>query len=189
LFALAVLVPIYVVDFLIGVQAEQMQAFASIPLVLFYYLFAQFALYRARRYRLTRSFWRGVRFWLEGARWPYAGRGSLCALRALVTLGIALPWREAALERFKMRYSYYGDLQGRFDASGWQLFKRIWWLWGGGVAVLFVGSALSAADKTLGGVFMLLVMLSLLIVYPIYKAIEWRWWASGVRFVEVRCES
>src|SRR5262249_12333485 len=59
----------------------------------------------------------------------------------------------------------------------------------GGVAVLFVGSALSAADKTLGGVFMLLVMLSLLIVYPIYKAIEWRWWASGVRFGEVRFES
>src|SRR5215813_12341900 len=189
LFALAVLVPIYLVYTLIGIQAEQMQAFASIPLVLFYYLFAQFAIYRARRYRLTRTIWRGVRFWMVGSGWSYAWRAALWGLFAVVTLGIALPWREAALERFKMRHSYYGDLQGRFDATGWQLFKRIWWLWVGGVAVLFVGSALSVADKTLGGVFMLLVMLSLLIVYPLYKAIEWRWWASGIRFGEVRFES
>src|ERR1051325_6054317 len=43
LFALAILVPLYVVYFLIGIEAERLQAFASTPLGLFYYLFIQFA--------------------------------------------------------------------------------------------------------------------------------------------------
>src|SRR5580698_11647224 len=49
LFALAILVPIYVVYFLIGLEAERAKAFASFPLFLFFYLFGQFAIYRARR--------------------------------------------------------------------------------------------------------------------------------------------
>ena len=67
LFALAILTPIYLVYFLIGLEAERLQAFASVPLGLFFYLFAQFAIYRARRYRLTRTVWRGVRFWMTGS--------------------------------------------------------------------------------------------------------------------------
>ena len=51
LVALAILVPIYLGYFLIGLEAEHYQAFASIPLIAFFYLFGQFAIYRARRYR------------------------------------------------------------------------------------------------------------------------------------------
>ena len=189
LFALAVLVPIYLVYTLIGIQAEQMQAFASIPLVLFYYLFAQFAIYRARRYRLTRTVWRGVRFWMEGSGWSYAWRASLWALLAIVTLGIALPWRETALERFKMRHSYYGDLQGRFDATGWQLFAKVWWMWIGGLVFLFFALAMVTAAPVIGAIMPLIFLVIAAIVYPIYKAIEWRWWASGIRFGQVRFES
>src|SRR5438067_2074910 len=39
LFALAILVPIYLGYFLIGLEAERLQAFASIPLIAFFYLF------------------------------------------------------------------------------------------------------------------------------------------------------
>src|ERR1044072_60505 len=55
LVALAILVPVYLGYFLIGLEAEHYQAFASIPLIAFFYLFGQFAIYRARRYRLTRT--------------------------------------------------------------------------------------------------------------------------------------
>jgi uncharacterized membrane protein YjgN (DUF898 family) len=72
LVALAILVPIYLGYFLIGLEAEHYQAFASIPLIAFFYLFGQFAIYRARRYRLTRTVWRGVRFWMSGSGWIYA---------------------------------------------------------------------------------------------------------------------
>ncbi len=170
LVALAILVPVYLAYFLAGLEAEHIQAFASIPLIAFFYLFGQFAIFRARRYRLTRTVWRGVRFWMSGSGWIYALRASLWGLLVAVTLGLALPWRTAALERYKMRHSYYGDLQGSFEGRGWEFFKRGWWLW-------------------------LLTPIAF-VVYPIapflygaFKAIEWRWWLSGVRFGSVRIES
>jgi uncharacterized membrane protein YjgN (DUF898 family) len=170
LVALAILVPIYLGYLLIGLEAEHYQAFASIPLFLFFYLFGQFAIFRARRYRLTRTIWRGVRFWMTGSGWIYALQASLWGLLSAVTLGLALPWRMAALERYKMRHSYYGDLQGSFEGRGWEFFKRGWWLW--------------------------LLAPVALVVYPLapfiygaFKAVEWRWWLSGIRFGGVRIES
>jgi uncharacterized membrane protein YjgN (DUF898 family) len=170
LVALAILVPIYLGYFLIGLEAEHYQAFASIPLIVFFYLFGQFAIYRARRYRLTRTVWRGVRFWMSGSGWIYALRASLWGLLTAVTLGLALPWRTAALERYKMRHSYYGDLQGSFEGRGWEFFKRGWWLW------------------LLAPVAMVVYPLAPFI-YGAFKAVEWRWWLSGIRFGGVRIES
>jgi len=169
LIALAILMPIYLGYFLISIEAEYLQAMASIPLVLSFYVFGQFAIYRARRYRLTRTVWRGVRFWMDGSGWLYALHASLWALLAIATLGLALPWRTAALERYKLDHSWYGDLQGRFEGRGWDLFKRIWWLW--------------------------LVSPLAILIFPIpfffayYKAVEWQWWLSGIRFGEVTVES
>ena len=102
LFALAILVPIYLVYFFIGLEAERLQAFASVPLVLFFYLFTQFAIYRARRYRLTRTVWRGVRFWMTGSGWNYAWRAG-CGIfrRPHARPGAAVA--RASLERYKMR--------------------------------------------------------------------------------------
>ncbi|NOJ44450.1 DUF898 family protein [Bradyrhizobium australiense] len=170
LVALAILVPVYLGYFLIGLEAEHIQAFASIPLIAFFYLFGQFAIYRARRYRLTRTVWHGVRFWMSGSGWIYALQASLWGLLSAVTLGLALPWRTAALERYKMRHTFYGDLQGSFEGRGWEFFKRGWWLW------LLTPIAFY--------VFPLAPF-----IYGAFKAIEWRWWLSGIRFGGVRLES
>src|SRR5213595_788148 len=129
LFALAIIVPVYLAYFLISVEAARFKAFASFPLLAFFYLFGQFAIYRARRYRLTRTVWRGVRFWMTGSGVSYAWRAALWGLLVGLTLGLALPWQKAALERYKMRHTAYGDLQGSFVATGGQFFKRGWWLW------------------------------------------------------------
>jgi uncharacterized membrane protein YjgN (DUF898 family) len=170
LVALAILMPIYLGYFLIGLEAERYQAFASIPLVVFFYLFGQFAIYRARRYRMTRTVWRGVRFWMTGSGWVYALQASLWGLLMILTLGLILPWRAAALERYKMRHSHFGDLQGSFEGRGWEFFKRGWWLWLLTPIALYISPILP-------------------FVYAGYKAIEWRWWLSGIRFGGVRLES
>ena len=170
LFALAILVPIYLAYFLVSVEAERFKGFASFPLLLAFYAFGQFAIYRARRYRLTRTVWRGVRFWMDGSGWAYAWRAMLWGALVVLTLGLALPWREAALERYKMSHSYYGDLQGSFDGQGWEFFKRGWWLWLLTPVALYV---------TIAAPF----------VYAAFKAVEWRWWLSGIRFGGVRVDS
>jgi uncharacterized membrane protein YjgN (DUF898 family) len=170
LFALAILMPVYLGYFLIGLEVERLKAFGSTPLFLFFYLFGQFAIYRARRYRLTRTVWRGVRFWMAGSGWSYAARASLWGVLVVLTLGLLWPWREAALERYKMRHSFYGDLQGSFEGRGWEFFKQAWWLW------------------LLAPVAIVIFPLAPFF-YAEFKAVEWRWWLSGVRFGEVRLES
>jgi uncharacterized membrane protein YjgN (DUF898 family) len=139
---------------------------ASIPLILFFYAFGQFAIFRARRYRATRTVWRGARLWMSGSGWAYSWRACLWGLLALLTLGLAVPWRESALERYKMRHLHYGDLPARFEGTGSDLFKRTWWLW-----------------------LLSLPILTLPFTYPAYKAAIWRWWVSGIRFGEVHFES
>jgi uncharacterized membrane protein YjgN (DUF898 family) len=170
LFAMAILVPIYLGYFLVTVEAERFKEFASFPLFLAFYVFGQFAIYRARRYRLTRTVWRGVRFWMDGSGWAYAWRAALWGILAMLTLGFALPWREAALERYKMRHSYYGDLQGSFEGKGSEFFKRAWGLW-------------------LAAPFAIVIFPLFPFLYAMFKAIEWRWWLQGIRFGGVRLES
>jgi uncharacterized membrane protein YjgN (DUF898 family) len=203
LFALAILVPIYFVYFLFGVEAERQKAFASAPLFIFLYAFGQFALYRARRYRLTRTVWRGIRFWMDGSGFGYAWRACLWGGLVYLTLGLALPWREAALERYKMRHTYYGDLQGEFVGSGWEFFKRGWWLWLLAwtpfiimIAAAIIAGAIVAATghpgkpskETIGAVVGLVAVAMMFVLpltpflYAAFKATEWRWWASGLRF-------
>jgi hypothetical protein len=65
-----------------------------------------------------------------------------------------------------MRHLHYGDLEARFEGTGWGLFKRGWWLW-----------------------LLCLPIVTVPFTYPAYRAVLWRWWSSGVRFGEVRFES
>ena len=183
LMAVAILAPLYIGYFLLGIEAESLQAFASVPLVALFYLFSQFAIYRARRYRLTRTVWRGVRFWMTGSGWAYALRASLWALAVLLTFGLLLPWRTAALERYKMNHSHYGELQGRFEGRGIELFKRGWWIWALTLAFLIVPSLLWLPYLTI------VVLPALPVLFAIYRAMEWRWWLSGLRFGAVRLQS
>lgn len=187
LFALAILMPVYLAYFLVGIEAERWQAFASVPLFVFFYLFAQFARYRARRYRLTRTVWRGVRFGMGGSGLAYVLRFSLWTLLGLLTLGLALPWRQAALERYKMRHTSYGTLAGRFEGTGWELLKQIWWLWAVGLAVL--GGFALAAVTPLAFLTFPATLIALPFCYAAYRAIEWRWWIAGVRLGELSFES
>jgi uncharacterized membrane protein YjgN (DUF898 family) len=207
LFALAILVPIYLAYFIVTIEAERYKAFASVPLFLFFYLFGQFAIYRARRYRLTRTVWRGVRFWMDGSGWAYAMRAAGWALLTILTLGAALPWREAALERYKMRHCHYGDLQGSFQGRGSEFFRRGWKLWLAMVLpfVLWIlfsvaqsvlrsrGSGATAGlligGSTILGLATLIWVFALPFIYGAFKAIEWRWWIAGIRFGEVSFES
>jgi uncharacterized membrane protein YjgN (DUF898 family) len=193
LFAVAILAPFYLLYFLIGIEAERFKAFASFPLVLLFVAFRQFAIYRARRYRLNRTSWRGLRFGMSGSGWRFAALAIAWNALVFLTLGLALPWAAAALERYKMKHTFYGELPGRFEGTGRRFFARGWWLWLAPLVyavAIFVSVRVSGTKPGPG--LVALVSLTLVLFpfwYAAFKAIEWKWWLEGLRLGDVSIAS
>ena len=211
LIAIVLLVPINIVLFLTTLSSGVLGQIAGALTLVVLGLLGQFAVYRARRYRLTRTLYRGIRFHQTGAAWRYA----ICAVFwwAMIglTLGLAYPWAQASLERFKLRNTHYGDLQGQFVGSGTRLFFRgvLFWIVVVGPFVLGLVVAIGAIDwDALGeamrrsgddvmgrieaaGVVPALVVavlsfawsaIAIALLYPAFQAMVLRWWLSGLRF-------
>lgn len=68
-----------------------------------------YAMYRARRYVLARTRWRGIRFGLEPGAWGYAWRAMLHWLVTFVTLGLLWPRMTFWLEKYKTDRTYFGS--------------------------------------------------------------------------------
>jgi uncharacterized membrane protein YjgN (DUF898 family) len=138
LLAIAIVVPLYTA-FAIVALADTV-TLGSVALgFLLVALLGEFALYRARRYRLTRTVFRGVRFDQHGSAWNYALRAVAWWALAIVSLGFAYPWAQASLQRFKIRNTGYGDLPGAFAGTGSALFVRGFPIWLGVVLPVLVG--------------------------------------------------
>jgi uncharacterized membrane protein YjgN (DUF898 family) len=190
LIALAVLTPLYLGYFILGILLEEAAALASLPLVVIMYLLTHFGVYRARKYRASRTAFRGLRFWMKGAGWAYAFRAILWDLATLLTLGLALPWAMASLERYRMRHTYFGNVQGDFAGTGWTLFKRGWWVWllgwaiiAGSVALAVAGASRDSEGSDLvAGLLTLGVFVAIAALGPPAMAIFTRWQIEGIRF-------
>jgi uncharacterized membrane protein YjgN (DUF898 family) len=129
LISIAILLPIYGGFF---VAALDLGVIGKLSGVLGFVLLAflgQFAVYRARRYRLTRTIYRGIRFRQTGAAWRYAVCAMFWWAMIILTLGLAYPWAQTRLERFKMNNTFYGDLAGEFHGTAFSLFLRGLPLW------------------------------------------------------------
>ncbi|MCI2395860.1 DUF898 domain-containing protein [Aliiroseovarius sediminis] len=86
-----------------GNVAAYVLSFAGLAPIIF------FAQYRARRYILARTRWRGIRFGLEPGAWGYAWRAMLHWLLAIATIGLLWPLTTLWLEKYKVSHTYYGD--------------------------------------------------------------------------------
>ena len=127
---------------------------------------------------------------MTGSGVSYAWRAGLWSLLATFSLGLALPWRQAALERFKMRYTSYGNLPGRFVGTGSDFFKRGWTLWLALVIMLLFPILLAMIKlNVLAAIAYFGMLIAVPFIYALYKATEWRWWVSGIRFGSVYFES
>ncbi len=212
LIAIAILVPLYAMFFLLALGLGSLGQLANLIALLVLTLLGHYAVYRARRYRLTRTVYRGLRFHQSGSAWRYAA----CALSwwtlIVLTLGLAYPFAQAGLERFKLGNTLFGNLPGRFDGSGLRLFLRGFLLWFLAVVPLTIGlvatitavdwDALTAAARgddtsswldasglagavVYAGLTGTWCLISFAIFYSIFQAMVLRWWASGLRFGEM----
>ncbi|PRY73937.1 uncharacterized protein DUF898 [Marivita geojedonensis] len=67
-----------------------------------------FAQYRARRYILARTRWRGLRFGLEPGAWGYAWRAVLHWAVTILSLGLLMPRMTFWLEKYKVDRTFFG---------------------------------------------------------------------------------
>ncbi|MGB7241472.1 MAG: DUF898 family protein [Sulfitobacter sp.] len=110
--------------------------FAVVPL----FLFAQ---YRARRYKMARTRWRGIRFGMENGAWGYAWRAILHYLLSAITLGIMLPRQTFFLEKYMVDRSWYGDAPFVQNGNWTALYRGMKHI---GIAILIlVGGGILAA--------------------------------------------
>lgn len=70
-----------------------------------------FAQYRARRYILARTRWRGIRFGLEPGVKGYVWRAALWWLVTIGSGGLLWPAKTFALEKYRTDRTWYGDAQ------------------------------------------------------------------------------
>ena len=68
-----------------------------------------FAQYRARRYLLARTRWRGIRFGLEPGAWAYAARAFWHWGLTIVSLGLLWPRMTFHLEKFRTDRTWFGN--------------------------------------------------------------------------------
>jgi uncharacterized membrane protein YjgN (DUF898 family) len=129
LIAIALLVPIFVLIALGALSLGPLGQLSGLVGYVILGIFGQYAYFRARRYRLTRTVFRGVRLHQSGSAWRYAFRSILWWILIALTVGLAYPFAQASLERYKLKCTFYGDLQGSFVGRGWSLFLRGVLMW------------------------------------------------------------
>lgn len=99
-------------DIALQTAASNITLLAVVPFIFY-------AQYRARRYILSRTRWRGVRFGVESAAWGYVWRAMAHSILSIISLGLLLPRQTYWLEKYKIDRTWYGTAQ--FEQQGkWQ---------------------------------------------------------------------
>jgi uncharacterized membrane protein YjgN (DUF898 family) len=216
LIAIAILVPLYAAFFVLALGLGSLGQLANLIALVVLTLLGHYAVYRARRYRLTRTVYRGVRFHQTGSAWRYAVCALLWWIATAFTLGLAYPFAQARLEHFKLGNTFFGDLPGRFEGSALRLLMRGIPLWFLTVVPLTFGliATVSAVDWQVlvtaarsddaagwldasgvagaivyAGLTAAWLAISIAVLYPMFQAMVLRWWASGLRFGEMAVAS
>jgi len=128
LIVLAILIPIFVVYGFLDIWSATQGILQNGVLTLLAYMFFAFlggvALFRARRYRMTRTAWRGISFGLTGSGARYGVQFLCYSFLTILTLGLARPLGEVRLQSYLMNNSWFGSGEFRFDGRAGELFRR-----------------------------------------------------------------
>jgi len=141
-----ILVPFFAVfGFLEAVMveaSENAQALVSgLQTVLIVFLIGV-ALYRARRYRLTRTHWRGIYGNQTGSALKYGLMGLACYFLTAITLGLVWPVCSVWLKKYEMAHTWLGNQQPEFTPKTSKLYGPFLIAWFGGLLLLGCGVVL-----------------------------------------------
>ncbi len=117
--------------------------------------------YAARRYRMSRTTWGGIRFHQSGSPWRYVAIYLKGAVLSALTLGLYAPYMRTQLTAYETENLHYGDVPFTFSGVGRDLFKR--WL-----------------------IAWLLAVPTLFLSMLWYRATEYRYYAAHTRVAELQ---
>ncbi|HRE19848.1 MAG TPA: DUF898 family protein [Rhabdaerophilum sp.] len=198
LIAIAIVIPIYLVVTLVGLVGGAVlgPVVASILGALIMPAVVQVLSYRARRYRLLRTRYRGLRFHQTGTGIGYLLRTLKWMILTGLTLGIIYPYLRRALERYKIEHTWYGSARGSFSAPVKPMMKLWLLMWGLVVGAMIAGSMVSiTAAMGSGGGFLvallgLVAAIALLpIVWQAFRVREFRAFVGGTKIGDVSLSS
>ncbi len=96
-------------------------------------------IHRARRYRLSRTRWRGIRGGQAGRSWRFAWLYLWTLMLIPVTLGWIVPWRTVRLQKALFDDTCFGDKAFTFTGRAAPLYRRFWLVWLSAI-VLFIAT-------------------------------------------------
>lgn len=85
--------------------------------------------YAARRYRMSRTLWGGIRFQQVGSAWRYVGHALIGLFFCAVTLGFYFPYFQTRMLRYEISNLRFGTGKFRFTGAGRELFGRFVLCW------------------------------------------------------------
>ncbi|KAF0230420.1 MAG: hypothetical protein FD175_1742 [Beijerinckiaceae bacterium] len=190
LIALAIVLPLYFGVTLVGLFGGQVLGpiLATILGSFIMPAVVQVLIYRARRYRLTRTRYRGVRFHQSGTGLGYLFHTVKWLILTVLTLGIVFPYLRRALERYKTENTWYGSAQGAFDARAKPLMKSWLLLWFLALFAFLLLVVSSVLVSTLGSNSLVLGLLALAMLLAVpfawvnYRVIEFQSFVGGTSF-------
>lgn len=115
--------------FLLGPESTAIKVFQVALYTLFVFL-TGIAIYRAQRYRLNRTRWRGIRAGLDGSSLRYAWTYFWTLLLIPFTLGWIGPWRSTRLQKIVTDDMRFGNRPFHFSGNSGPLYKSfaVFWL-------------------------------------------------------------
>lgn len=101
---------------LVGVNEDLRTGLGLVQAVIILFLI-NVAFFRARRYRLTRTHWRGIYGGQTGSSLKYGLMGFAASVLSILTLGLAWPACSVWLKRYEMVNTWVGSEQPEFNPS------------------------------------------------------------------------
>ncbi|MGY6644934.1 MAG: DUF898 family protein [Salinarimonas sp.] len=207
LIGMAVLIPLNLLLTLLGLTSFGNSVSLAGPTFFGLMVLQQFAQFRTFAYRITRSRYRGIAGSLDAQFAGYFMRRIGWDSVAILSLGLAIPFRRASLDRYLIGGCRIGDQKAQFTGSGWSLAWRVYLGWmitvlvwaaiyltlGPLVPPFFSGGSpeLRQLGEILAGATFSIIAAIIVgfTLYTVYVAIWQRWRLAHLSFGETRFAS
>jgi len=99
-----------------------MRVGAAILIYCLFMVFIPLAMVSVRRYRMSRTSWRGIRFSFRGRAWKFIKLFIGGSLLSMITFGLYYPFYQVKQYAFMASNSYFGNQNFSFDGKGRDIF-------------------------------------------------------------------